>query len=136
MNKPKKIISAVVIAATIGTLSVGAYAAGGSPYNFFFDLEGKGDEDWSPVVEKNNNKTYAEVYVQNGYVSDSYPMYITINKEPGYGSDNILSSTIMVNQTNTYYSIQYTTPRGQGSSCCLHGRCGYYGSEAAGNWTP
>lgn len=120
----KGLAVSLAAALTLGTMAVVANA---SEYNnsFYFDLAWHGGTEFSPAATKNNDRNYAQVNAKTGYVSEESFAYISVYSDNTGVGDNCVSDSYKVVDLRREFSLNYTEPRGIGSTNYLCGLAGY-----------
>lgn len=132
MNKIKRIFASLMAAATVGAVSISAFAAD-TEYYFNFKTYDYGGEDSESAVMKQNQKQYATIKVRGGYVSDTAFAYLSVHANE---NGNCVSERKKVTITHDDITLDYTTTRGNGSYNFLKASSGYHGIQLSGYWIP
>lgn len=137
MKSAKKFIAAIVAGLAVSATAVTAHAANAYPNTYRFHLSDRGGHTFSNYVEKDNNRTYAQVEAKTGEVSDEAYAYLTVYKNQTYTSGAVSNSQKVV-ELNRDFSLSYKNPNQvqSGSRLCLCFSVGYYGAEVNGSWQP
>lgn len=138
MNKLKKVIAAVMAAATVSALSVSAFAV---DYNHYeFDLSPKsGSYAFSPAAEKQDNASYAMARCTGGNVTSTRYVNLSIYKKNTYITSYCVADPVpvtSVGEPEDNYQINYNVTRGSGSTNYLCASTGYYAASVEGRWDP
>lgn len=142
MTKTFKRITALAVAAvTAGAISAAAFAAGTN--DFKFNIYGHGQFKYSDPVTKGSSDNHAAVNCENGIISETAFMYLSVHNyhgnpndpdNPGYPGSAV-TDTIMVTEVD-YYMLPYTAATAKAKNYCLKGQIGYYDAVLNGTWAP
>ncbi len=133
MSKLKKVVVALMAAATVGTLGVSAFAAYAHP-EFKFDLDKYGIS-YSDPAQKQDDLGYAMANCKEGTISSTAYMWLSVET-----SDMItnvagdVKATGLNNYMLTYRSGEYGAKKDLYYRLC--GQTDAYGVYVKGKWDP
>ena len=137
----KKITALAMAAVTAGAISASAYAE--AINDFYFNIYGHGQYRYSDPVTKGSSDNHAAVNGEDGFVSETAFMYLSVHNyhgnpndpdNPGYPGSAV-TDTIKITKVD-YYTLPYTAATAKAKNYCLKGQIGYYDAELSGTWAP
>lgn len=141
MSKLKKVVAALIAAATVSALSISVFAEEYSHPPFNFDLKGSNyafTEDKSP---KEDNQDYAMARCKEGNLTNTRYMTFSVYKQKIHLSTYCVSyktTAYSAGNAEDNYQINYksTSLPSKGDELYLCGETGQYSAKASGKWDP
>ncbi len=139
MSKLKKVVAAVMAAATVNALSVSAFAEYSHP-PFDFDIKGS-SYSFSDSATKEDNQDYAMARCKEGNLTDSRYIQLSVYKRAIHSSYYCISyktPAYSAGQIEDNYQINYKSDSvpNKYSSVYLCGETGQYSAKVSGKWDP
>ncbi|MCM1061635.1 MAG: hypothetical protein NC452_15305 [Eubacterium sp.] len=131
MSRLKKIVAAVMAAATVSALSVSAFADYAHP-EFSFNLNAHRTAYSSPA-DKQDNLNYAMANCKEGNIDSTAYMWLSVVDANTYGQ---VSGEVKATSLNNYRLDYYSGKYSNGSSYRLRGKTEAYGAYVKGKWDP
>lgn len=133
----KRVVAATLAVAAMAISSMSICAFAESPSNYYsFSFGGHGGIDFSLPVTKNNDKTYAQVVAENGYLSSTAYITVCVSSTNSGTGTSVSQSRQLTYLSPSEHSLSYTVSRGQGSINYLAGYGSYSGASVNGHWEP
>ncbi len=138
MNRFKRFVASAIAVASIGAMSISAFAVDYKHYAF--DLSpSSGSYAFSASAEKQDNADYAMARCTDGNVTDTRFVNLSVYKSNSYLTVNCVSEptpVTCVGHEDDNYKINYNVTRGAGSKNYLCASTGYYSASVKGRWDP
>lgn len=131
MSKLKKVVAALLATATVGTLSVSAFADYAHP-EFDFNLN-RFNLGFSKAAVKQDSYNYAMANCKEGNINST--SYILLSVVPS-NTTNKVSNEIMVTSLSNYRLDYRAGKYSENSSYRLRGETDEYGAYVSGKWDP
>lgn len=140
MSKLKKVVAALMAAATVGALSISVFAEYSHP-PFNFDLTGDNYAFTKDAAAKEDNQDYAMARCKEGNLTDTRYMTFSVYNKKSHLSSNCVSyktTAYSAGNIEDNYQINYKSSSlpSKGDGLFLCGETGQYSAKASGKWDP
>lgn len=133
MNKIKRIFASLMVAATVGAVSISAATYSNPSYSLNISYKSYA---WSAAAVKEDTSNSAAVHSTGGNVSSTKPVYVTIYSDTRIGNVDRVSGTILLTSNSQDKTITYTDTVSQNKSYYILGETGAYSATVSGYWNP
>lgn len=131
MSKLKKVVAAIMAAATVGTLSISAFAVDYKNTPFDFNL-GQYSNSYSTKAQKQDDLGYAMVNCKEGNVDSTAYIWMYVCR---YEKGARVSEYVKITELNNH-KFNYTATCSKNQNFQLYGYTGSYGAYVKGKWDP